>query len=176
MLIWANRASRGYATELGIVYDEINMCLKHLNSWTRPRRVASPIVHFRSSSKVYPSPLGVVLVLSPWNYPLQLALVPLVGRHRRRQLRALKPSRTSRATSELLIDMLANVFPPEFVCGFPGSGQMNDWLLEVRWDKICFTGSPNVGRTIMAAASKFLTPVLLELGGKSPASWTKRPT
>ena len=158
----------GYATELGIVYDEINTCLKHLNSWTRPRRVASPIVHFRSSSKVYPSPLGVVLVLSPWNYPLQLALVPMVDAIAAGNCVALKPSRTSKATSEFLIDMLTDIFPPEYICGFPGSGQMNDWLLEVRWDKICFTGSPNVGHTIMAAASKFLTPVLLELGGKSP--------
>ena len=67
----------GYATELGLVYDEISTCLKHLNSWARPRRVASPIVHFHSTSKVYPSPMGVVLVLSPWNYPVQLALVPM---------------------------------------------------------------------------------------------------
>ena len=81
----------GYATELGIVYDEINTCLKHLNSWTRPRRVASPIVHFRSSSKVYPSPLGVVLVLSPWNYPLQLALVPMVDAIAAGNCVALKP-------------------------------------------------------------------------------------
>ncbi|MDJ1649718.1 MULTISPECIES: aldehyde dehydrogenase [Gordonibacter] len=158
----------GYATELGIVYDEISTCLKHLNSWSRPRRVASPIVHFHSTSKVYPSPLGVVLVLSPWNYPLQLALVPLVDAIAAGNCVALKPSRTSKATSDLLIEMLADVFPPEFVCGFPGSGAMNDWLLEVRWDQLFFTGSPNVGHTIMAAAAKHLTPVVLELGGKSP--------
>lgn len=158
----------GYATELGIVYDEINLCLKHLQKWARPRRVRTPIVHFRSSSKVYPSPLGVVLVLSPWNYPVQLALVPLVDAIAAGNCVALKPSRTSKATSELLIDLLAKVFPPEFVCGFPGSGEMNDWLLEVRWDQIFFTGSPNVGHSIMAAAAKFLTPVVLELGGKSP--------
>ena len=158
----------GYATELGIVYDEINICLKHLGKWARPRRVATSIVHFRSSSKVYPSPLGVVLVLSPWNYPLQLALVPVVDAIAAGNCVALKPSRTSKATSELLLEMLAEVFPPEFVCGFPGSGAMNDWLLEVRWDQIFFTGSPNVGHSIMEAASKFLTPVVLELGGKSP--------
>ena len=125
-------------------------------------------MHFHSTSKVYPSPLGVVLVLSPWNYPVQLALVPLVDAIAAGNCVALKPSRTSKATSELLIEMLANVFPPEFVCGFPGSGAMNDWLLEVRWDQIFFTGSPNVGHTIMEAAAKHLTPVVLELGGKSP--------
>ncbi len=97
----------GYATELGLVYDEITICLKHLTKWTRPRRVASPIVHFHSTSKVYPSPLGVVLVLSPWNYPVQLALVPMVDAIAAGNCVALKPSRTSKATSELLIEMLA---------------------------------------------------------------------
>ena len=135
----------GYATELGIVYDEINTCLKHLSSWARPRRVRTPIVHFHSTSKVYPSPLGVVLVLSPWNYPVQLALVPMVDAIAAGNCVALKPSRTSKHTSELLLDILSNVFPPEFVCGFPGSGAMNDWLLEVRWDQIFFTGSPERG-------------------------------
>lgn len=158
----------GYATELGIVYDELNTCLKHLNSWVKPRRVRTPIVHFPSSSKVYTSPLGVVLVLSPWNYPLQLALVPLIDAIAAGNCVALKPSRTSAATGTLLCEMIAAVFPPEFVCGFPGSGEMNDWLLEVRWDHIFFTGSPNVGHTIMEAAAKNLTPVTLELGGKSP--------
>ena len=161
-------AFEGYATELGLVYDEINTCVRHLSKWARPRRVPTPLVHFHSTSKVYPSPLGVVLVLSPWNYPVQLALVPLVDAIAAGNCVALKPSRTSKATSELLIEMLANVFPPEFVCGFPGSGAMNDWLLEVRWDQIFFTGSPNVGHTIMEAAAKHLTPVVLELGGKSP--------
>ena len=158
----------GYATELGLVYDEINTCLKHLNSWSKPRRVPTPIVHFHSTSKVHPSPLGVVLVLSPWNYPVQLALVPMVDAIAAGNCVALKPSRTSKHTSELLLDILSNVFPPEFVCGFPGSGAMNDWLLEVRWDQIFFTGSPNVGHAIMEAAAKHLTPVVLELGGKSP--------
>lgn len=158
----------GYATELGIVYDEINTCLKHLNSWARPRRVPSPLVHFHSTSRVYPSPIGTVLVMSPWNYPLQLALVPLVDAIAAGCCVALKPSRTSKATGELLVQMIASVFPPEFVCAFPGSGAMNDWLLEVRWDKLFFTGSPNVGHTIMEAAAKYLTPCTLELGGKSP--------
>ena len=158
----------GYATELGIVYDEINLVRKHLRSWAKPRRVATPIVHFRSSSKVYPSPLGVVLVLSPWNYPLQLALVPVVDAIAAGNCVALKPSRSSRATSDLLIEMLAELFPPEFVCGFPGSGAMNDWLLEAKWDHIFFTGSPAIGHSVMAAAAKTLTPVTLELGGKSP--------
>lgn len=158
----------GYATELGIVYDEINLCLKRLSSWAKPRRVRTPLVHFHSTSKVYPSPLGVALVLSPWNYPVQLALVPLVDAIAAGNCVALKPSRTSEATSALLSDITAAVFPPEFVRCFPASGDMNNWLLDVRWDQIFFTGSPNVGRTVMAAAAKTLTSVVLELGGKSP--------
>ena len=158
----------GYATELGIVYDEIRTCLSHLSRWTRPHRAASPLAHFRSTSKVYPSPLGAVLVLSPWNYPLQLALVPMIDAIAAGNCVALKPSRTSRATSALLAELASEVFPPEFVCAFPGSASMNDWLLAARWDHIFFTGSPAVGKTVMAAAAAHLTPVTLELGGKSP--------
>ncbi|MGI6104677.1 MAG: aldehyde dehydrogenase [Raoultibacter sp.] len=161
-------AFEGYATELGIVYDEIRYCLKHLESWAKPRRVATPIVHFPSSSKVYPSPLGVVLVLSPWNYPLQLALVPVIDAIAAGNCVAIKPSRTSENTSAFLVEMFEAVFPREFCCAFPGSSQMNDWLLELRWDKIFFTGSPRVGHTILEAAAKHLCPVTLELGGKSP--------
>lgn len=158
----------GYATELGIVYDEINLCLKHLGRWAKPRRVRTPIVHFHSTSKVYASPLGVALVLSPWNYPVQLALVPLVDAIAAGNCVALKPSRTSIATSKLLMEMTASLFPPEFVCGFPGSAEMNDWLLDVRWDKLFFTGSPSVGHRVMQAGARYLTRVTLELGGKSP--------
>lgn len=158
----------GYATELGIVYDEITHCLKHLSSWASPKRVPTPITHFPSSSTVYPYPYGTVLVLSPWNYPLQLALVPLIDAIAAGNCVALKPSRTSRATSTLLCEMLSETFEEGFVRAFPGSGEMNDWLLETKWDHICFTGSPAVGRTVMAAAAKNLTPVTLELGGKSP--------
>ena len=158
----------GYATELGLVYEEINTCLKHLGRWARPRRVRTPIVHFRSTSKVYPSPLGVALVLSPWNYPVQLALVPMVDAIAAGNCVALKPSRTSVATSGFLLEMVASLFPPEYVFGFPGSSDMNDWLLDVRWDKLFFTGSPRVGHAVMQAGARFLTRVTLELGGKSP--------
>lgn len=157
-----------YATELGIVYDDIRHCLAHMGSWAKPKRVATPLVHFRSSSKVYPSPLGVVLVMSPWNYPLQLAIVPLVEAIAAGNCVAIKPSRTSRTTSALIERMVAEVFDPAFVCVFPGSSDMNDWLLQTKWDLIFFTGSPSIGRTVMEAAAKKLTPVVLELGGKSP--------
>lgn len=158
----------GYATELGIVYDEIRTCLAHMASWARPRRVPTPVTHFPATSKVYASPLGAVLIMSPWNYPLQLALVPLVDAVAAGNCVAVKPSRTSRHTGSLIEEMLGELYDPRFICAFPGSADMNDWLLEARWDHIFFTGSPGIGRRIMAAAAKNLTPVTLELGGKSP--------
>lgn len=158
----------GYATELGIVYDELSLCLKKIRNWAKPKRVSTSIVHFRSSSKVYPSPLGVAAVLSPWNYPLQLALVPMVDAITAGNCVALKPSRTSARTSDFLQKLCQEVFDPRFVYCFPGSGEMNDWLLQVRFDKIFFTGSPRIGKDIMHAAAENLTDVTLELGGKSP--------
>ncbi len=158
----------GYATELGLVYDEIKTCLKHIRSWAKPKRVRTPIVHFPSRSKVYPSPLGVAAVLSPWNYPIQLALVPMVDAITAGNCVALKPSRTSVATSRFLQKLCYELFDPRYIYCFPGSGEMNDWLLQVRFDKIFFTGSPRVGHDIMHAAADNLTDVTLELGGKSP--------
>ncbi len=158
----------GYATELGIVYDEINTCLSNMARWASPSHVSTSIVHFRSTSTVYPSPLGVVLVLSPWNYPLQLALVPLVDAITAGNCVAVKPSGSSPATSAFLRTLIEEVFDEGHVCCFPSSPAMNTWLTEMRWDKIFFTGSPNVGRTVMKAAATWLTPVTLELGGKSP--------
>ena len=100
----------GYATELGIVYDEIHLCLNKLYAWAKPRRVATPLAHFPSSSKIYPSPFGVVAVLSPWNYPLQLALVPLVDALTAGNCVVLKPSHTSPATSAFLQKLCDELF------------------------------------------------------------------
>lgn len=158
----------GYATELGIVYDEISFCLKHMEKWARPRRVPTPLVHHPASSKVIPSPMGVVLVMSPWNYPLQLALVPLVDAIAAGNCVAIKPSRTSPATGAVIADIVSEAFDPGHACVFEGFDGMNERLLEEKWDLIFFTGSPAVGRTVMTAAAKHLTPVVLELGGKSP--------
>lgn len=158
----------GYATELGIVYDEISYCLSHMYGWAKPKRVRTPLAHFPSSSKVYPSPLGVAAVLSPWNYPLQLALVPMVDALAAGNCVVLKPSRTSTHTSEFLLKLCDEVFDSRLVRCLPGGAQMNDWILQVHFDKIFFTGSPAVGRQIMHAAANTLTDVTLELGGKSP--------
>ncbi|KFI67982.1 aldehyde dehydrogenase [Bifidobacterium magnum] len=161
-------AYESYITELGLVYEEIDLCLRHMRGWAEPKRVPTPMTMFPSTSTVYPYPYGVVLVLSPWNYPLQLALVPMVDAIAAGNCVAFKPARESAATSAMLIRMAQEVFDPQFVCGIPGSDHMNDWILATQWDYIMFTGSPRIGKVVMAAAAQFLTPVTLELGGKSP--------
>lgn len=158
----------GYATELGIVYDEIRFCLSKMYGWAKPKRVPTPLAHFPSSSKVYASPYGVAAVLSPWNYPLQLALVPMVDALTAGNCVVLKPSRTSPSTSAFLQKLCQEVFDDRLVRCLPGSGEMNDWILDVHFDKVFFTGSPAIGKQIMHAAADNLTDVTLELGGKSP--------
>ena len=157
-----------YATELGLVYDEIRLYLKKLRQWAKPHHVPTSLVHFPSSSTVYPYPFGVAAVLSPWNYPLQLTLVPLVDAIGAGNCVAMKPSKTSPATAAFIRDMCREVFDPRYVYCWHGSDDMNDWLLQVEFDKIMFTGSPRVGKEIMAHAAESLTSVTLELGGKSP--------
>ncbi len=161
-------AFESYATELGLVHDEIRLYLKHLPRWTRPRRVPTSFAHFPTTSTVYPYPFGVAAVLSPWNYPLQLTLVPLVDAIGAGNCVAMKPSKTSPATSAFIRDMCRELFDPRYVYCWKGSDDMNDWLLQVEFDKIMFTGSPRVGKEIMTAAAQNLTSVTLELGGKSP--------
>lgn len=163
----------GYATELGIVYDEIRLCLNKLYAWAKPRRVATSLAHFPSSSKVYPSPYGVVAVLSPWNYPLQLALVPLIDALCAGNCVVLKPSHTSPATSAFLQELCEEVFESGLLRCLPGGGSMNEWVLHTRFDKIFFTGNPRIGRQIMHAAAENLTDITLELGGKSPCIITE---
>lgn len=158
----------GYATELGIVYDEIRLCLSKMYAWAKPRRVGTPLAHFPSASKVHPCPLGVAAVFSPWNYPLQLALVPVVDALAAGNCVVLKPSRTSPTTAAFLQRLCREVFDPRVVRCMPTGSEMNDWLIKTRFDKLFFTGSPRVGRDIMRAAADTLTDVTLELGGKSP--------
>lgn len=158
----------GYATELGILYEELNFTLKHFKAWARPKRVTTPIVHFPAKSVVYTEPLGVVLIMSPWNYPLQLTVAPLIAAIAAGDCAVIKPSRYSPATSAVMEEMLHHYFDEEYISVFQGGSQVNTALLELKYDHIFFTGSPNVGRIVMEAASKNLTPVTLELGGKSP--------
>ncbi|MCL2882784.1 MAG: aldehyde dehydrogenase [Coriobacteriia bacterium] len=157
-----------YATEIYVVLSEIRHARAHLKRWTRPRRVPTPIVHFLASSKIYPDPFGVVLIMSPWNYPFQLTLAPLVAALAAGNCAVVKPSAYSPATSHIIARMIGELFEPKRVAVVEGGRTENQALLDEPWDKICFTGSVDVGRLVMETAAKHLTPVILELGGKSP--------
>jgi aldehyde dehydrogenase (NAD+) len=157
-----------YMTETGIVLDEIRFHLKHLPRWARTKSVMTPMTQFHAKSFVVPEPYGVALVMSPWNYPLQLCLVPLVGAISAGCCAVVKPSAYAPATSAAVAKILGGIFPPEYVAVVEGGREQNSALLEEVFDYIFFTGSVAVGRTVMEAAARTLTPVTLELGGKSP--------
>ena len=157
-----------YETEIGIVQAEISHTLRHLKKWAKPKRVPTPLAHFPSSSYIIRQPKGVVLVMSPWNYPIQLSLVPLACALAAGCCVLLKPSRYSRNVSSVLKQMLDSCFDPALVSVVEGGHQANTDLLQLRWDHIFFTGSPAVGKIVMESAARQLCPVTLELGGKSP--------
>lgn len=157
-----------YLTELSIVYGEIRNHLKHMRRWARPERKCSPIAIMPATSKVIKEPLGNTLIIAPWNYPVQLLLNPLVGAISAGCTAMLKPSPYVPHVSAVLTEMIRATFPEEYIAIVEGNRQVNQLLLAERWDLIFFTGSPSLGKMVMEAASKHLTPVVLELGGKSP--------
>ena len=155
-------------TELSIVMGEIDNHLRHLKLWMTPKPVATPIKMMPSRSKVMAEPLGCSLIMAPWNYPVQLLLNPLVGAISSGCTAILKPSPYVPHVSKVLEEMIKESFSPEFIAVVQGNREVNNALLEQRFDIIFFTGSPDLGRKVMRAASEYLTPVVLELGGKSP--------
>lgn len=157
-----------YATEIGMVLHEIGYLCSHLRRWARVRRVPTPIMHFPSSSRIVSEPYGVVLIMSPWNYPFQLTLSPLAGALAAGNCVAVKHSAYSPATSAVIAKVLRHCFGEEYVAVFEGGREANEALLAQKFDYILFTGSAAVGRHVMECAAKNLTPVTLELGGKSP--------
>ncbi len=157
-----------YAGEIGILYTEIDHVIRHLPSWSRSRRAATPLIHFLSRSRIDQKPYGVVLIIGPWNYPFQLVMAPLIGAIAAGNCALIKPSEFSPATSATIEKMISELFDPGDVTVFQGDAQATQKLLEEKFDYIFFTGSTAVGRSIMTAAARHLTPVTLELGGKSP--------
>ena len=157
-----------YLTELSIVLGEIDNHLHHLSRWTAPKRVGTPLKMMPSQSKVVAEPLGCTLIMAPWNYPVQLLLNPLVGAISAGCTAVLKPSPYVPHVSKVIEEMIKETFPAEYIAVVQGNRDVNTALLEERYDLIFFTGSPQLGRTVMRAASENLTPVVLELGGKSP--------
>jgi aldehyde dehydrogenase (NAD+) len=157
-----------YLTEISIVVQEINNHLKHLKRWAKSRRVKTPVQLLFSTSRIMYEPLGVALIIAPWNYPFQLLLNPLVGAISSGCCAVLKPSPYTPHIAKVMEEMLAEIFDSKYIAVVQGSREVNQILLNQRFDIIFFTGSPSLGKVVMNAAAKNLTPVVLELGGKSP--------
>lgn len=169
--LWADlhkSYEEAYLTEISILLGEIRTHIRKIGKWTRPQRKCTPLKLFPSSSRIVSEPLGTALIISPWNYPVQLLLTPLVGAISAGCTAVLKPSPYVPTVSKVIEDMICDTFPEEYVAVTQGHRDVNGLLLEQRWDMIFFTGSPSLGRLVMASAAKNLTPVVLELGGKSP--------
>ena len=157
-----------YMCETGLVLSEITYMLRHIRTLAREKTVATPLAQFHSRSYRKPSPYGVVLIMSPWNYPFLLTMDPLVDALAAGNTVVLKPSAYSPHTSELIARIIGKCFAPELVSVVTGGREENTCLLKERFDYMFFTGSQNVGREVMKQAAAHLTPVTLELGGKSP--------
>ncbi|MFC1851737.1 aldehyde dehydrogenase family protein [candidate division CSSED10-310 bacterium] len=157
-----------YSSELGILVNEIDYTKRHLRNWMKPRRVRTPLFLKPGGSSIVPEPLGSVLILGPWNYPVQLILAPLIGAIAAGNTAVLKPSENSPQSAKALTEALTNYFDPEFIAVCNGDSQVSVELVQQPFDHIFFTGNPVIGRKVMKAASRNLVPVTLELGGKSP--------
>lgn len=157
-----------YMCETGLVLSEISYMKKHIRSFAREKRVHTPLAQFASRSFRKPSPHGVVLIMSPWNYPFLLTIDPLVDAIAAGNTAVLKPSAYSPRTSAVIARMLRELFPENYIAAVTGGRAENTCLLNEHFDYIFFTGSQNVGKEVMKHAAAFLTPVTLELGGKSP--------
>lgn len=161
-------ASESYMCETGMVLSEITYMLKHIRNFAREHSVITPLSQFPSRSYVKPSPYGTVLIMSPWNYPFLLTLEPLVDALAAGNTAVIKPSAYSPNTAEIVKRIIKESFPSEYVTVVTGGREENQYLLKQKFDYIFFTGSPSVGREVMEHASRNLTPITLELGGKSP--------
>ena len=157
-----------YMCETGMVLEEIRYMIKHIPRFAADRRVRTPLAQFHSKSFVKPSPYGVVLIMSPWNYPFMLTLSPLVDALAAGNTAVVKPSAYSPHTSAVIADILAQCFPSRYVAVVTGGRAENTCLLKEHFDYMFFTGSQAVGKEVMRSAADHLTPVTLELGGKSP--------
>ena len=159
-----------WATETGLLMAEIKNAIKNLHKWMMPKRVSAGLVTFPSSAKIYRDSLGVVLIIAPWNYPLQLLLIPLVGAIAGGNCTVLKPSELASATEKIIVKIIEEIFPEDYIKVITGNGAevVPAIINQFRFDHIFYTGSTTVGKEIYKLAAKDLVPVTLELGGKSP--------
>ena len=156
-----------YISEIGTVLVELGHTISHLKSWAKPKRGKTPISHLPGRSRIYAEPYGTVLVISPWNYPFNLAMAPVIGALSAGNTVFLKPSGAAPETSKILYNILTSVFPTEWVAVFQEE-EVKNFMLDLQYDYIFFTGGSEVGMMVMEKAAVHLTPLTLELGGKSP--------
>ncbi|MEH1842992.1 MAG: aldehyde dehydrogenase [Nostoc sp.] len=156
-----------YLTEIGVI-KEINYAIKHLKTWTKPKKAAVSFDFFSYSARIHPEPLGVVLIIGPWNYPFNLIISPLIGAIAAGNCAIIKPSEIASHTSDIIANIIAKHFDPAYLAVVEGGVDASQKLLAEKFDHIFFTGGTAVGKSVMVAAAKYLTPVTLELGGKSP--------
>jgi len=161
--------AEGWLTELGYLNSDIDYTCKHLRKWMRGKRVSQPLMAWPGKSFLHPEPLGVVLIIGAWNYPLQLLLSPLVAALAAGNCAVVKPSELAPSTADIIAKLLPDYLANEAVQVVTGGAEVAQELLAQRFDHIMYTGGGRVGRIVMEAAAKHLTPVTLELGGKSPA-------
>jgi len=157
-----------YISELALIYHEINNFIKKVNGWSKKKKVSTNLANFPAKSYIIPEPLGNTLIIGAWNYPYQLSLVPAISSLAAGNTVILKPSELPNETSKVMAKIINENFPSEYFHVVEGGVKETTQLLEFKFDKIFFTGSTNVGKIIYQAAAKNLTPVTLELGGKSP--------
>ncbi len=161
-------ALESYETEIALVLAELRYALRHINSWTRPKRVRLSPMHFCSKARIYPEPHGVSLIMSPWNYPFLLTFSPLVSAIAAGNCAVIKPSQHAPHASRVIASLIEDTFDARHVCTVQGGREIDHPLLSQPFDFIFFTGSPAAGKAVAAAAAERLIPICLELGGKSP--------
>lgn len=162
-------AFESFATEVGFVELELKLILDNLHKWAKPRKVKETLINFPARSYIYPEPYGVALVIAPWNYPFQLLINPLIGAMAAGNCAVVKPSEITANTSAVISKIIRENFDEAYIASVEGGVSTSQYLLAQRFDYIFFTGSTKVGQIVMKAAAEHLTPVTLELGGKSPA-------
>ncbi len=157
-----------FSSEILLVFKEIEFCIKNLKNWVKPQKTKVPWQLLPASAKIYPEPLGVVLIIGTWNYPFQLIITPLIGAIAAGNCTIIKPSEIAPNTSNLIAKLISKYFPPEYITVIEGGVGTSQKILAEKFDHIFFTGGTAVAKIVMAAAAKHLTPVTLELGGKNP--------
>jgi aldehyde dehydrogenase (NAD+) len=164
----AKSAYESYLTEVGVALDEIRFVSRRLKTWARPKRVKTPFYLWLASSRIYSEPYGIALIIAPWNYPFLLTISPLIGSIAAGNCSVLKPSEYAPHTAAMISQIIESQFDNRHIAVIQGDAKISEELLDYHFDYIFFTGSEAVGKIVMAAAAQYLTPVTLELGGKSP--------